>query len=86
MYPPVIKVLPLTDYQLQLTFQNGEEGIFDMKPYLSLPIFQPLNDLLMFNKVRVCFDTIAWEGDIDIDPETLYNGCEKQVASISTFA
>ena len=30
MYQAVIKVQPLADYQLALTFKNGEEGIFDI--------------------------------------------------------
>ncbi|WP_227762490.1 DUF2442 domain-containing protein [Zhaonella formicivorans] len=36
MYLAVKGVEPLNDYQLLLTFENGEKRIFDMKPYLDL--------------------------------------------------
>lgn len=81
MYQAVIKVQPLENYNLLLTFKNGEEGVFDMKPYLALEIFKPLQDTTIFNTVKVSFDTIEWCGEIDIDPETLYHGYEKIVAS-----
>jgi hypothetical protein len=81
MYQAVIKVQPLENYNLLLTFKNGEEGVFDMNPYLALDVFKPLQDTTIFNTVKVSFDTIEWCGEIDIDPETLYHSCEKIVAS-----
>jgi hypothetical protein len=72
MYKAVIKVMPIENYQLNLTFENGENKIFDVKPYLNLGIFKELKNLEMFNTVRVSFDTIEWQNQADIDPETLY--------------
>ena len=72
MYQAVIKVIPIENYQLNLTFENGENKIFDVKPYLHLGIFKELQNLEMFNTVRVSFDTIEWQNQADIDPETLY--------------
>ena len=72
MYKAVIKVMPIENYQLNLTFENGENKIFDVKPYLNLGIFKELQNLEMFNTVRVSFDTIEWQNQADIDPETLY--------------
>jgi hypothetical protein len=72
MYKAVIKVMPIENYQLNLTFENGENKIFDVKPYLNLGIFKELKNLEMFNTVRVSFDTIVWQNQADIDPETLY--------------
>ena len=72
MYPAIQKVEPLTDYQLLLTFENGEQRKFDMKPYLELGIFKELQDANLFNKVRISFDTIEWENGADFDPEVLY--------------
>ena len=34
MYPSVTSVIPQEDYLLDITFNNGEKGILDMKPYL----------------------------------------------------
>jgi hypothetical protein len=72
MFKAVIKVIPIENYDLNLTFENGENKIFDMKPYLDLGIFKELKNPEMFNSVRVSFDTIQWQNQADIDPETLY--------------
>jgi len=72
MYLAVIEVEPLEDYQLLLTFENGEKRIFDMKPYLDKGIFQELKDKKKFKTVRVSFDSIEWANQADIDPEILY--------------
>ncbi len=82
MYQAVIKVQPLENYKLFLTFKNGEEGVFDMRPYLELDVFKPLLNETIFNTVKVSFDTIEWIGEIDIDPETLYHSCVKMVSTI----
>ena len=73
MYFAVTDVEPLDHYLLQLTFKNGEQKKFDMKPYLEISIFQALRNESMFKTVKVSFDTIAWANDADLDPEMLYN-------------
>ena len=72
MYLSVKDVKALDEYKLLLTFDNGEERIFDMKPYLDKGIFTELKDKTMFNSVRVSYDTIEWENQADMDPERLY--------------
>ena len=73
MYIGVKAVAPQENYQLLLTFENNEQRIFDMKPYLDFgPVFRALRDPGMFNTARVCFNTVAWANDADIDPEILY--------------
>ena len=72
MYLAVTAVEPLEDYQLLLTFENGEKRIFDIKPYLDKGIFRELKDEKMFRTVRVSFDSIEWSNQADIDPEVLY--------------
>lgn len=72
MFFAVKKVTPLDNYQLLLQFKNGEEKIFDMKPYLGKGIFKDLNNEKLFNTAKVSFDTVEWDNDADIDPETLY--------------
>ena len=44
MYISVKSVRPLSEYQLLLTFENGEKKIFDMKPYLDKGIYKELKD------------------------------------------
>jgi len=73
MYIGVKAVVPQDNYNLLLTFDNNEQGVFDMKPYLDFgPIFRELKDPVMFNTARVSFNTVAWENEADIDPEILY--------------
>lgn len=73
MFFAVIDVTPLNDYKLRLKFKNGEEKIFDMKPYLETGIFKALKDENFFRTVRISFDTVEWANEVDIDPETLYH-------------
>lgn len=70
--PRVVAVHPLADYQLALTFSNGEQRTFDAKPLLDYPAFRPLRSETFFRSVRVQFGTICWPGDIDYCPDTLY--------------
>jgi CTP:phosphocholine cytidylyltransferase-like protein len=72
MYLAVIDVKPLDDYKLELTFENKEIRIFDMKPYLDKGIYKELKDKSKFKSVRVSFDSIEWCNQADIDPEFLY--------------
>jgi hypothetical protein len=77
MYIGVNAVKPQEDYVLLLTFENGEQRRFDMKPFLDIgPVFRALKDPQMFQTVHVCFHTIAWKNNADLDPEILYpNSC-----------
>jgi len=73
MYLGVKAVKPQNDYKLLLTFENDEQGLFDMKPYLDFgPVFRELKEPSMFNSVRVYFDTVSWANEADLDPEILY--------------
>ena len=72
MYLAIIEVKPTKNYQLLLTFENGEKRQFDMKPYLDFGIFQELKDLRIFNTVKPSFDSIEWCNEADFDPEILY--------------
>ena len=73
MYLGVKAVRPQDDYILLITFENDEQRLFDMKPYLDFgPVFRALKEPAMFNSVRVYFDTVSWANDADLDPEILY--------------
>ena len=65
-------VRPLENYHLLLKFENNEEKIFDVNPYLNLGKFKELKNEELFQTVRVCFDSIEWENHLDLDPELLY--------------
>lgn len=73
MYFAITEVAPLSNYMLHLKFKNGEEKLFDMKPYLNTGIFKRLKDEAVFKTAKVSFDTVGWANEADIDPETLYH-------------
>ncbi len=73
MRPKAIDVKPLDNYLLLISFDNGEQKIFDVKPYLSHKAFETLNNKQLFNTVRVSGLSIAWANGADICPDELYN-------------
>lgn len=77
MYLSITEVVPMENYLLKLTFQNKEQKLFDMKPYLNKGIFTELKDKSMFNSVRISFDSIEWSNEADLDPEFLYEYSQK---------
>jgi hypothetical protein len=70
--PRVKKVKPLNDFKIFIVFENGEERIFDVKPYLDKGIFTELKDLKKFNSARVAEGTVTWENEADFCPDTLF--------------
>jgi len=72
MYLAITEVKPLKNFQLLLTFENGEKRVFDMKPYLEKGVFKDLKNEDLFKTVKVSFDSIEWSNKADLDPELLY--------------
>jgi hypothetical protein len=78
MYPSVKKVTATENYQIIVEFDNDENGILNMEPYLSFGIFNKLRDPSVFNTARVSFDTVEWINGIDLDPKFVYDKCVKE--------
>jgi hypothetical protein len=74
MHWDVKAVKPLPDYRLYVETEGGQQGIFDMTPYLEHGAFRALNDLAYFNRVRIVLGAVTWPNDQDISPETLLAG------------
>jgi len=72
MNPSVKQVQAIENYRLQLHFENGEQKIFDVTPYLDKGIFVELKDENYFNRVRVAFGSIEWPHEQDFSRDTLY--------------
>ena len=72
MNPSVTRVAPQDNFVLALEFDNGEERVLDMKPYLDFGVFRRLQSQEFFNQVRISFDTLEWPAGIDLDPEFVY--------------
>ena len=55
-----------------LVFDNIEDRIFDVKPYLNDDYFKALKNKAIFNTVKTNELTLEWIGEIDICPDELY--------------
>jgi hypothetical protein len=74
MNPYVKSVRALEDYQLEVSFDNGECRIFDVKPFLSRGVFVRLRERALFQAVRTVAGSIEWPGGLDLSYDTLYLG------------
>ncbi|HSB08269.1 MAG TPA: DUF2442 domain-containing protein [Blastocatellia bacterium] len=72
MDPHVTSVRALDDYELEVSFENGERRIFDVKPFLSRGIFVRLRDPSLFHAARAVAGSVEWPGGLDLSYETLY--------------
>ena len=72
MNPRVKKVRPGKDFTLILVFDNGEQRIFDVKPYLDKGVFRELKNPQFFNSVRPFLGSIKWKNGQDLCPDMLY--------------
>ena len=70
----VTSVTTAENFHLLMTFNTHERRCFDMRPYLSYPVFRRLENPGFFAMARVDYGTVTWPGEIDIAPETLYDG------------
>ncbi len=59
-------------HRLIIQFENGELRRFDMSPYMDQKPWVKLKNSPLFYRAKVEYGTVVWPGDIDIDPETLY--------------
>lgn len=60
------------DFSLCLTFTTGERKIFDARPLLEKKIYAPLKSKRLFGKAYASGGGVAWNDDLDIAPEYLY--------------
>jgi len=78
-YPKLIKVKPLDDYNLLVTFDNGVIKKYDFNKFLSKPAFSNLKDILLFKSVRIDSGGcgVIWNDQMDLAESELWiNGIE----------
>ncbi|HRQ41855.1 MAG TPA: DUF2442 domain-containing protein [Chloroflexota bacterium] len=71
----IVRATPLADYELELLFEDGTNGIVNIAEIVEFTgVFAPLQDKTYFDQVRVNPDigTICWPNEADIDPDVLY--------------
>lgn len=73
--PTVIHVEALEGFRVRIWFKDGLIVERDLESHLWGPVFEPIrNDPNLFRQVFVdpIGGTIAWPGEVDMAPETLY--------------
>lgn len=68
----VTAVRPLDDFELEVSFENGEQRRFDVKPYLDRGIFMKLTEPEVFRSVRVVAGSIEWPRGVDLSGDTVF--------------
>jgi hypothetical protein len=79
----VVQVYPLDDYRLEIEFENGEQRVFDVKPYLQRGIFIRLQNPAVFRAARVVAGSVEWPGGLDLSYDTLYLDSQPIVAPVA---
>lgn len=72
MNPRIVNMEYLRNHQFLLFFSNGEQKLFDLKPYLHYPIYHALQDEAFCSKAILFNGTLKWDDEIDFDPDTIY--------------
>lgn len=73
MTPGLARAEYLRDYKIQVTFDDGLQGIIDLEDELWGEVFEPLKNTDVFGRFRVDseLDTIVWPTGADLAPEFL---------------
>jgi len=80
MNPRVKTVVATEGYRLEITFSNGEVGVYDCGPLLDFGVFKELRDLSYFKRARAESGTVVWPHEQDICPDTLYEDSKKLIS------
>ena len=82
MIPKVVEVTPLDGYKLWLRFQDGVSGTVDLSAELLGPVFEPLKDMMLFDRVAIHpeLEAVTWPNGADLAPEFLYRAAQQRVA------
>ncbi|HJF72308.1 MAG TPA: DUF2442 domain-containing protein [Butyricimonas virosa] len=68
----VVDVDYIKDYELLVTFSNGNKKKVDLRPYLTGEVFGELLDKEKFVQYGLTRITIEWANGADLAPEFLY--------------
>ncbi len=70
--PTAKEVQSLENYTLRISFDDGEVGIFDVKPYILGSWFEELKNKNYFSLVKTNGFSVEWPNGQDICPDDLY--------------
>jgi len=70
----IVTAKPLPGYRLKVVFNDGLNGIFDVRPERRGGVFLKLLDKKTFNAVTVNpdFGCVEWPGGVDLCPDAMH--------------
>jgi hypothetical protein len=71
----VIKAEYISDYKLNIWFNNGKKKIVNLKNTIyndHRDIFKPLRSIDYFCNFQIVLNTISWQNGLDLAPEYLF--------------
>ncbi|MDR1705248.1 MAG: DUF2442 domain-containing protein [Clostridiales bacterium] len=72
-YPVLLSAKALSDFKLELDYNNGDKRIYNFKPNLTHPFYKELSIPSLFKSVQVIDGEICWPTGQDFCPHTLYD-------------
>lgn len=78
----VLRARALSDYRIDIEFDDGVRGIVSIKERLFGPMFEPLRDEKLFSQLKIDdFGVICWPNGADLAPDALYVRLREQAAA-----
>ena len=69
----IVEVKPLENMTMILTFNSGEQRLYDATELLKYPIFDVLKDKDVFLHPVLDHGVVTWNnGELDLSPESMY--------------
>lgn len=67
----ITEIIPRNNFVLHVKTDKGEEGFFDVKPYIKSEAFAPLKDQKEFKRIHNGSDFVEWECGADLSADTI---------------
>jgi len=77
----LIKVQPLSNYELEVEFNDGTHGFVEMIKLImsdSAGVFAALKDQDLFNQARLEYGVLTWPGEIDLAPDAMHDAIKQK--------
>lgn len=86
MFLHIIKAKYLSDYKIEVVFNNGRQGMADLSCILKGTVFEPLKEKTVFAQFKLDdeLDTLVWSNGADIAPEFVYYQAFKDDPQLQT--
>lgn len=67
----IVEIIPMENYILHITADNGQTGLFDVRSYLESEAFAPLKEKAEFEQIHNGNYFIEWACGADLSADTI---------------